>query len=154
MHLGKKAGPVIAAAKAEAKARTLFGKAAAEAKPVDNPLQAYAALAGRVTAWMETIDSLLDDIRSVGYSHERIGEQIDATVQLYTQAMRDANAVLGSYARLRIDERLAAISQQQTDAIIQALDAGLNAAGVRDTGARNAARRAAATHLRVVASGE
>lgn len=135
----------------EREARILFGKISAEAKPVDNPLEAYAALAGRVTAWMETMDGLLDDMNEVGYSDERNGEQIYAAVQLYTQSMRDANSVLGTYARLRIDERLAAITEAKADMLKQALDAGLAERGI--TGAEAAAiKQATARHLRIVKS--
>lgn len=142
-----------AAALVEKQAYELFGQLVEEAEPVENPLTAFAELAAEVLTWKRVLRKLLDEVTRVGYSHERIGEQIDARVQVYERALDRANAVLGTFARLRIDERLAAISQQQTDIIIEALDAALNAAGVRDTGARNSARRAAAAHLRVVNPG-
>lgn len=151
MHLGKKAGPVIAAAKAEAEARKLFGRLAPEVKAIENPLEAYAQLAGRVTAWVETMDGLIGQLSTVGYEHERNGEQIHAAVQLYTQSMRDANAVLGTYARLRIDERLAAITAAKVDMLMKALEAGLAEHGIKGAEA-TAIKQATGRHLRIVKS--
>jgi hypothetical protein len=52
-------------------------------------------------------------------------------------------------ARLKIDERLAAISEKQAAVVIAAIDAALDAVDVpRDR--RPAARKAAARHLRAV----
>jgi len=85
----------------ERDARELFGQIAPAASSVDNPLAAYASLAGRVLAWMELMDSLLDEVRAVGYESEVAGVQVNAAVQLYERAMDRANHVLGSYARLR-----------------------------------------------------
>ena len=147
MHLGKRAKPVIEMAKTEAGARELFGKIAPSVSPVENPLAAYATFAGRVMAWMELMDSLLDEVRAVGYESEYAGVQINSAVQLYERAMDRANTVLGSYARLKIDERLAAITEAQKQAVIRAINAALDEAGLHDE-ARDSATRAAARHLR------
>lgn len=131
----------------ERKARELFGKIAPDPAPIDNPLAAYAQLAGRVIAWLDLMDSLLDDLRAVGYESEYVGVQIQAIVQLYERAMDRANTVLGSYARLKIDERLAAITEAQKTAVIRAINAALDEAGLHEQ-ARENATRAAARHLR------
>lgn len=131
----------------ERETRELFGRIAPEVKPVDNPLAAYASFAGRVMAWMELLDALLGDLRTVGYEHEKAGEQIRAVVQLYERSMGLANTVLSSYARLKIDERLAAISEAQKTVIIRAIEAALEEAGLEDEAAANA-KRTAARHLR------
>lgn len=133
----------------EAQARELFGQIAPTVSPVDNPLAAYASLAGRVLAWMQLMDSLLDEVRAVGYESEYSGVQVTAAVQLYERAMDRANTVLGSYARLKIDERLAAITEAQKTAVIRAINAALDDAGLHDD-ARASATRAAARHLRAV----
>lgn len=141
---------VSAAAKlrlVEREARELFGQIAPDASPVENPLAAYAEFAGRVMAWVKLMDSLLDEVRAVGYESEFVGVQINAAVQLYERAMDRANHVLSSYARLRIDDRLAAITEKQKAAVIRAIDAALDEAGLQDE-ARTNAKRAAARHLR------
>jgi hypothetical protein len=134
----------------EREVRELFGKIAPEPVPVRNPLAAYAVFAGKVMAWMDLMDTLLDDLRVVGFESEYAGVQVQAVVQLYERAMDRANTVLSSYARLKIDERLAAITSKQADAVIAALEAGLNAAGVRDPGQRTLAKSAASRELRAV----
>lgn len=131
-------------------ARELFGKIVPTLSPIDNPLAAYAQLASRVLAWMELMDSLLDDLRAVGFESEYAGVQAAAAVQLYERAMDRANAVLGSYARLKIDERLAAITETQKLMVIRAIEAALDEAGL-DGEARESATRRAARHLRAVA---
>ena len=133
----------------ERESRELFGKLVPTPTPIDNPLAAYAQLAGRVIAWLDLMDSLLDDLRAVGYESEYVGVQIQAIVQLYERAMDRANTVLGSYARLKIDERLAAITEAQKQAVIRAINAALDEAGLRDE-ERASATRAAARHLRAV----
>lgn len=137
----------------ERQARELFGAILPEASPVENPLAAYAELAGRVLAWMQLMDSLLDELAGVGYRDQRNGEQVHAAVQLYERAMDRANSVLGSYARLKIDERLAAITETQKLMVIRAIEAALDRAGVQDE-ARADAMRIAARHLRAVGGGE
>ena len=64
--------------------------------------------------------------------------------------MDRANTVLSSYARLRIDDRLAVISKQQADMVMRAIEAVITLFGA--TGDRaTEARTLAARHLRVAA---
>ena len=132
----------------ESQARDLFGKIAPEAGPVDNPLAAYADLAGRVLAWLQLMDSLLDDLRTVDVTTASQGEQARAVVTLYERAMDRANTVLGSYARLRIDDRLAAITERQADMVVRALDAVIAHLGATGPAAAEA-RKVGAAHLRL-----
>lgn len=133
----------------EREARELFGKVMPEAPPVENPLAAYAELAGRVLAWMKLMDSLLDSLKSVSGKSEWSGEQVRPVVELYERSMDRANVVLGSYARLRIDERLAEITEKQKLTVVRAIEAALDEIGVTDD-ARTDARRRVARHLRLV----
>lgn len=128
----------------------LFGKVYDAPTPVDNPLAAYAELAGEVMAWKNLMHTLLEDVRAVGFESDYAGVQINAAVQLYERAMDRANTVLSSYARLKIDERLAAITEAQKNAVIRAINAALDAAGLQGD-ARADATKAAARHLRAVA---
>ena len=140
-----KAGEV---ALVEKQARALFGQLVPEIMPVDNPLAAYAELAGRVLAWMQLMDQLLGELKSLGYSSDYSGEQVYAAVQLYERSMDRANVVLGSYARLRIDERLAEITEKQKLTVIRAIEAAMDEIGVQDE-QRADARRRVARHLRL-----
>ncbi|MDU8998201.1 hypothetical protein [Streptomyces mirabilis] len=136
----------------EVEARRLFEKVAPEIAPVDNPLEAYALFAGRVMAWLELMGRLLDDLESPRY-RGATAEQIRGEVVLYERAMDRANAVLGTYAKLNIDERLTRISEQQADILVSVLRAGLNAAGVTPQ-QRELAHAEIARQLRARRSGE
>jgi hypothetical protein len=129
-------------------ARLLFGKTVT-ATPIDNPLTAYAAFAGRVMAWMNAMDELLDDLKSPRYGSEN-GEQIRGEVQLFERSMDRCNAVLSSYARLKIDERLTVIAEDKKQMVLQAIDLAFATAGVSGPAAADG-RKAAARHLRSVA---
>lgn len=131
----------------ERQARELFGKVAPDAVPVENPLQAYAEFAGRVMAWLDLMDSLLDDLRSVGY-RDAPGVA-NAKVQLYERAMDRANVVLRDYARLGIDSRLAAITEAQAKTVMRAIEAVITLLAP-DAELANEARQVAARHLRAV----
>ena len=97
-----------------------------------------------------------DGVRTVLYDRAGLGQSdlepgpysIDHEAKALERALDRCNTVLGTMARLKIDERLAAISEKQAAVIIAALDAGLDAVDVpRDQ--RPIARKAAARHLRV-----
>jgi len=115
--------------------------------PVTNPLQALAQHAAVVIELRDYLRTHVARLESLRYEAGS-GEQVRAELSAYQAALRDTTAVLGAFARLRIDERLMAISEGQASAVLDAIDAALNAAGVRDIGQRAAARRAAAQRLR------
>ena len=166
-HGGKAPQAVIAAKRRIAErellmeARTLIGT------PVDNPLTELAAVAGRARAWMELmqerVELLLrvanddaeasDSERADGMRYrDGSGEQLRAEVVLYERAMDRLGKFLTDYARLDIDNRLAAITTSQADRVIDAIDAALAAAGVQDKERILAAKKAAAAKLRVAPS--
>lgn len=143
-----KAGEV---ALVEKQARELFGKIVPSIAPVENPLAAFAEVAARVLAWMELMDSLLDDLRKVTQEDFFGMQQAQPLVELYERSMDRSANVLAMYARLRIDERLAQITERQKLAVIRAIDAGLDEAGLSDE-KRADARRRVARHLRIVSA--
>ncbi|MGX9887356.1 HGGxSTG domain-containing protein [Streptomyces sp. NPDC002276] len=116
--------------------------------PVSDPLAQLLQLAGEVLAWQKATAALVNELSSIRYQGGS-GEQLRAEISLYERAMDRAANVLSAIARLRIDERLAEVSEKQAEAVIGAIEAGLAAVGV--TGDRAlAAKRAAARHLRLV----
>lgn len=134
---------------ADRNARTWLGQNVT-IQPVDNPLAAFRDLAGKALAWLEAADGLMarireDDVRYTG----RAGEQLRAEVAVYERAMATASNVLSQYARLRIDERLVAITEEQKRMVIRALEAGLASAGIAGPAATEA-KQVAARHLRAV----
>jgi hypothetical protein len=132
----------------EADLRELFGKAAPTIAPVDDPLSAFAELAGRVLAWMKLMDALLADLKSVEVTTAAQGEQTRAIVALYERSMDRAGVVLSSYARLRIDERLAAVNEAKAQMLLRALEAGLAENGIVGPQAF-AVKAATGRHLRI-----
>jgi hypothetical protein len=133
--------------------------------PVDNPLTELAAVAGRARAWMELMQSRVelllqianDDTEAAASERaggmryrDTSGEQLRAEVGLYERAMDRLGKFLTDYARLDIDNRLAAITTSQADRVIDAIDAALAAAGIHDKTQIQAAKKAAAAKLRVL----
>jgi len=152
LHGGSGPGPTKGAEtqRMDHEARELFGKLVpGEAVPVTNPLAVYAEFAGRVMVWMNTMDGLLDDLRSPRFLDDKGAEQIRGEVQLFERAMDRCNSVLAAYARLKIDERLVAITEGQKSMVIAAIDRAFAAAGITGEAAAGA-KQVAARHLRVV----
>lgn len=99
-------------------------------KPVENPLTALSQLAGEIIAWKDLmaahVAKLRDDLRYAG-EH---AEQIRGEVLLYERSMDRAVAVLAKIAQLKIDERLAAISEAQVRQMSRILEGALDALGL------------------------
>lgn len=133
--------------RAEAEARAVLAELGAA--PVDDPLAALLKLAGQVLSWQEATATLVNELEEVRYEGATGAEQLRAEVALYERAMDRAVNVLAAIARLNIEERLARVTERQADAVIEAIDAALAAAGVVGQDAARA-KQAAARHLRSV----
>jgi len=137
----------------EREARELFGKVVPEVGPVDNPLEAYAQFAGEVMEWKGLMRSMLDELRTATQEDWLGVEHVQPVIELYERSMDRANVVLSSYARLRIDERLAELTEKQKLIVIRAIEAALDEAGIVDDEARQGARRRVARQLRLINGG-
>ncbi|MHB9857623.1 hypothetical protein [Streptomyces sp. YIM S03343] len=137
-------------AEAEVADATRRALATLDIAPVDNPLTALSEVAGQILAWKDQLAARVNDISdAIRYKDGRGAEQLRAEVALYERALDRSITALSAIARLNIDERLAAISEKQADAVITAIEAALAHAGV--TGERSVeAKKVAARHLRVV----
>lgn len=133
--------------RAEAEARAVLAELGVPA--VDDPLAALLKLAGQVLAWQEATATLVNGLEEVRYEGVSGAEQLRAEVALYERAMDRAVAVLAAIARLNIEERLARVTERQADAVIDAIDTALAAAGVTGQDAARA-KQVAARHLRSV----
>lgn len=154
LHGGATRAHRVAAAResVDREVRTYFGHTV-ELRTVDNPLAEYRQFAGKVLAWYEAMDKVVGEIRSIRVTDEFGGEHLRAEVQAMEHAMTAVDRVLANFGRLKIDERLAAITIEQKRMVIRAIDAALATAGVAGPKAIEA-RKAAARHLRVVGEGE
>ncbi|MER7927035.1 HGGxSTG domain-containing protein [Streptomyces sp. NPDC096057] len=131
----------------EAGARALL--ADLDVDPVGDPLAALLRLGGQAIAWQEAAAKLVNELADIRYRAANGTEQLRAEVALFERATDRACQVLATIAKLRIDERLTAVSERQAEAVIGAVEAALAAVGV--TGERAVdARRAAARHLRLI----
>ena len=117
---------------------------------VDNPLDALARLAGQVLAFKDAVGELVNELREIRYQDAKDSEQLRSEVALYERAMDRAVTVLAAMARLKIDERLAAISQLQAEMLFRAVNAGFASAGVNEPEVLTGARRVVARELRVL----
>jgi hypothetical protein len=131
----------------EVEARQVLAELGVQA--VGDPLEALLKLAGQVLAWQAATAALVNQLDGIRYRGANGAEQLRAEVALYERAMDRAVSVLSAIARLNIDERLVAVTERQADAVIGAINAALEAAGVSGEQAERA-RRAAARHLRSV----
>lgn len=149
LHGGSTSTQTTGAARqrAEAEARAVLAELGVPA--VEDPLAALLKLAGQILAWQEATATLVNGLEEVRYEGVSGAEQLRAEVALYERAMDRAVAVLSAIARLNIEERLARVTERQADAVIDAIDAALAAAGVTGQDAARA-KQAAARHLRSV----
>jgi hypothetical protein len=137
----------IAEAELEAKVTKLL--AATEVQSVDNPLEAYAQFAGEVFSFKAALGERVNALTEIRYESKAGGEQTRAEISLFEKALDRCDRVLANYARLKIDERLAAISEQQAEKVLAAIDAALEYLGVSGEQAIGA-KKAAARRLRSV----
>lgn len=118
--------------------------------PVEDPLSALKTLAGETLAWKEKLATIIGDLEQIRYRGEA-AEQIRGEVALFERAMDRCVSVLAVIAKLNIDERLAAISEQQAEMLTTALFASFEAAGIplMDVATRKTVAQEFNRHLKV-----
>lgn len=113
-----------------------------DVSPVENPLTALQALAGRALALEQAIGGIVNDLSSIRYRGGEGGtEQLRAEVVVLERAMDRAGRLLTDIAKLNIEDRLARVTEAQTAMVADALAAvlgemGLSADAQRDARAR------------------
>lgn len=119
--------------------------------PVEDPLSALKMLAGEVLAWKNEMSRHVGELEQVRYRAGDGGEQVRGEIQLFERAMDRCASVLTAIAKLNIDERLAAISEQQAQMLSAALFAAFDEAGlsITDTAQKKAVAKAFHGHLRL-----
>lgn len=143
MHLGKKTQAV----KVEHEARQVLARLDVQA--VENPLTVLAELTGQALAWRDVIAGKVNELWNLRYSTET-GEQLRSEVVLFERAMDRCAKFAVEMARLNIDERLAKVTERQTEIVAGALAAALGEMGLSPEQQRDARSRVAG-HLRSVA---
>lgn len=119
--------------------------------PVHDPLTALKELAGEVLAWKDAMRLKVEFLDSLEYSTD-YGETARAVVQLFERAMDRAGDFLFKIARLNIDDRLAAVTEMQSQMILEGFFGALDEVGIpsTDMATREKVAVAFASHLSVV----
>lgn len=95
---------------------------AGKAPTIDNALEALAKLAGEILSVKDLFRERLADLDGNSWRYSGQGaEQLRAEVALYERAMDRSVSVLGTISRLKIDERLARIQEEQGQAVVTVL---------------------------------
>lgn len=151
MHGGKHANNAVNKAKARTKVKVEKALRKLDVVPVEDPLTELKTLAGEAVAWKNEMGRLVAQLTQIRYRTEN-SEQTRAEVALFERAMDRCTTVLATIAKLGIDERLAAISEQQATMLTNALFAAFDAAGftIIDVTAKRAITKEFTGQLRLV----
>jgi hypothetical protein len=145
LHGGKTRNHVTAAV--EEQARQVLARL--DVAAVENPLTVLAELTGQSLAWRDVIAEKVNELGNLRYQTEH-GEQLRAEIALFERAMDRCAKFAVEMARLNIDERLAKVTERQTEIVAGALAAALGEMGLSPEEQRDARNRVA-RHLRSVA---
>lgn len=124
-HGGRARQNKNAAAIRLAEEKASAGLARLDVPAIADPLTELAKLGGQVLAWRDSMAEQVNKLTTLGYETDKTGEQLRTDVALFERAMDRCINVLGTIARLKIDERLVTIEQQRVDLVADALAATL-----------------------------
>lgn len=144
-------GQRTAEAEVTATARKLIPDAD-ERTPIANPLERLLELASEADAFRESLRHMANklDAGDIRYRGTGAGaEQLRAEVTTYRQALKDTTDMLVAIAKLDIEKMLARIESRKVDLVLDAMNAGVNEAGLDDDQKR-AVMAGVARHLRSV----
>lgn len=86
--------------------------------PVRDPLTALSELGGEIVAWKELAAERVAQLQDLAARNFVTGSnEVHAEIQVFERALDRAVTVLATIARLNIDERLAAINEQQAQLV-------------------------------------
>lgn len=125
LHGGSTHGRTAAAHIRQAEREAAAELARLDVAPVADPLTELAKLAGQVIAWRDSMADQVNKLTTLGYENDKTGEQLRTDVALFERAMDRCISVLGTMARLKIDERLVNIEKARVDFVADALAATL-----------------------------
>lgn len=139
--------PRVKAAAAAAEVETQAARAVSllDAAPVTDVLAELAKLAGEVVAWKRVCVARVEALgETIRYTADGVGsEQLRAEVAVFERSLDRCDRVLGTIARLDIDNRLARITEQQAAVITLVVERVIAACGVTGAVAEQAFQVAA-----------
>ena len=148
MHLGRKAGPVIAEARLNAQAATQLARL--DAAPVADPFWELSRLAGQAVAWKDSMAERVNALSSLRYESRSGLEQLRSEIALWERALDRCLLALTAMSKLDIDSRLVGIREATANMLEAALDAALTASGL-DLEGQMFARAAFRRNIHIVA---
>lgn len=127
------------------------GERLLDSEPLSNPLEDMLELGGELKAFKNILRQYVAvmDMRTWRYASSRAGEQIRAELLLYERALDRLARHLYNISKLNIRAWLAQIEQDKVNALVRALDAALQEAGI-PLDKQAAARKTLERHLRAV----
>lgn len=141
--------PTGRAEAATAEGRWLLGQLVPDRGPVTDPLAELRQLGGLVMQWTKACESALETLNTYRYESIGGGEQLRSEVAMFERSMDRAATFLATLAKLGLDERQVAVSEQKAQMLLRALEAGLAEHGI--TGPQAASiKQATGRHLRLL----
>lgn len=127
MHGGSTPGGLATGRRVQAEAQMGATLGRLGYTPVGDPLTALADLAGEVVAWKDLAAAHVARLQQMARDNEISGaEEVRASIVVFERALDRALAVLGTIAKLNIDERLARITEQRAKTMADMLRKVLN----------------------------
>jgi hypothetical protein len=121
-------------------------------RPIENPFDELLSLLAEVKELKDIMRQEVHDLiaaRAMRYTNKNVGEQLRVEILVYERAVERLMNGLVQVSKLRIEERLAGIREEQLRMLEQALDKALEASGVGLDGKMNA-RRTFRANVRVI----
>jgi hypothetical protein len=146
-HLGRKAEVVKAEYYAARQAQAAYKLLGAELTDgITDPLTELLKLGKEVLVWKKICQEMLGGLSEIRYKSAGSGEQLRAEVALYERSLERAAKLLADLARLGIEERLAAISEEQGAAVVRVIESVLRDPAVGLSSDQLRAGRVVAAH--------
>jgi hypothetical protein len=137
------------ASAAQEETRYLLGQLVGAQSTVEDPFKELRRVGGLALAWLGACEETIAHLKSFRYEDIRGGEQLRSEVATFERAMDRAALLLGTIAKLNLDEREVAVSEAKAAMLLRALDAGLAENGISGPQAA-AIKQATGRHLKVV----
>lgn len=112
---------------AAAKAEKLLVRAG---RPVGDPLSELLVLASEVVSFKDATSVLVNELEDrIRFTDNKGSEQLRSEVVVYERAVERCGKLLESIARLNIEDRLARVSERQSELLAGVIDAVLSRLG-------------------------
>jgi hypothetical protein len=116
---------------------------------MEDPFHELRRVGALALAWLDACEGAIEHLKTFRYQDERGSEQLRSEIPVFERAMDRAAMLLGTIAKLNLDEREVAVSEKKAAMLLRALEAGLAENGISGPMAA-AIKQATGRHLKVV----